>query len=88
MANLAKGGRAGVVIPEGVLFRSGPDAKVRKKLLEEFNVHTIKALKEGHPKFARKGLKPLKEKLGEGPDQKLPLDWGPQAVLPGHLMPK
>jgi hydroxymethylglutaryl-CoA lyase len=47
-----------------------------------------RTLKQGHPKFARKGLKPLKEKLGEAPDQKLPRDWGRQAVLPEHLMPK
>ncbi|HNU72868.1 MAG TPA: N-6 DNA methylase, partial [Thermodesulfobacteriota bacterium] len=44
MANLGRGGRAGVVIPEGVLFRSGPDQKVRQELLEQFNVHTILSL--------------------------------------------
>jgi len=44
MATLAKGGRAGVVVPEGTLFRGGPDAKVRKELLEHFNVHTILSL--------------------------------------------
>lgn len=47
MANLAKGGRAAVVIPEGVLFRGGPDQKVRKELLEQFNVHTILSLPAG-----------------------------------------
>jgi type I restriction enzyme M protein len=47
MANLAKGGRAGVVIPEGVLFRGGPDQKVRKELLEQFRVHTILSLPAG-----------------------------------------
>jgi type I restriction enzyme M protein len=47
MANLAKGGRAGVIVPEGVLFRGGPDAKVRKKLVEEFRVHTILSLPAG-----------------------------------------
>jgi len=47
MANLAKGGRAGVVIPEGVLFRGGPDAKVRERLLNEFEVHTILSLPAG-----------------------------------------
>lgn len=47
MANLAKGGRAGVVIPEGVLFRGGPDQKVRKELLEQFKVHTILSLPAG-----------------------------------------
>jgi type I restriction enzyme M protein len=47
MANLAKDGRAGVIIPEGVLFRGGPDAKVRKKLVEEFRVHTLLSLPAG-----------------------------------------
>jgi len=47
MANLAKGGLAGVIIPEGVLFRGGPDQKVRKELLEQFNVHTILSLPAG-----------------------------------------
>lgn len=47
MRNLAKGGRAGVVIPEGVLFRGGPDQKVRKELLDHFNVHTILSLPAG-----------------------------------------
>lgn len=47
MANLAKGGRAAVIIPEGVLFRGGPDQKVRKELLEQFRVHTILSLPAG-----------------------------------------
>lgn len=47
MANLAKGGRAGVVVPEGVLFRGGPDQKVRKELLEQFDLHTILSLPAG-----------------------------------------
>jgi type I restriction enzyme M protein len=47
MANLAKGGRAGVIVPEGVLFRGGPDQKVRKELLEQFNVHSILSLPAG-----------------------------------------
>lgn len=47
MANLAQGGRAAVVIPEGVLFRGGPDRKVRKELLEQFRVHTILSLPAG-----------------------------------------
>jgi len=47
MTNLARGGRAGIVIPEGVLFRGGPDQKVRKELLEHFNVHTILSLPAG-----------------------------------------
>ena len=47
MANLPKAGRSGVVVPEGVLFRGGPDQKVRKELLEQFNVHTILSLPAG-----------------------------------------
>jgi type I restriction enzyme M protein len=47
MANLAKGGRAAVIVPEGVLFRGGPDQKVRKELLEQFNLHTILSLPAG-----------------------------------------
>lgn len=47
MANLRKGGRAAVVIPEGVLFRVGPDARMRERLLNEFNVHTVLSLPAG-----------------------------------------
>ena len=47
MANLVTGGRAAVIIPEGVLFRGGPDAKVRERLLREFDVHTILSLPAG-----------------------------------------
>lgn len=47
MSNLAKGGRAAVILPEGVLFRGGPDAKVRKRLLHEFRVHTVLSLPAG-----------------------------------------
>jgi len=47
MANLAKGGRAAVIVPEGVLFRGGPDARVRKRLVEEFKVHTVLSLPAG-----------------------------------------
>ncbi|REJ90692.1 MAG: SAM-dependent DNA methyltransferase [Planctomycetota bacterium] len=47
MRNLARGGRAAVIIPEGVLFRGGPDQKVRQELLEHFKVHTILSLPAG-----------------------------------------
>lgn len=46
-----------------------------------------RTLKEGHPRFARPGLKVRKDKLGESPGQKLPADWAPQAVLPEHCRP-
>ena len=47
MKNLARTGRTGVIVPEGVLFRGGPDQKVRERLLKEFNVHTILSLPAG-----------------------------------------
>ena len=47
MANLAKGGHAAVIVPQGVLFRGGPDQKVRMELLEHFNVHTVLSLPAG-----------------------------------------
>lgn len=47
MANLAKGGRAAVVVPEGVLFRGGPDLKVRERLIKEFKLHTVLSLPAG-----------------------------------------
>ncbi len=46
-----------------------------------------RTLKAGHPKFARPGLKKLKEKLGEAPDQKLPEGWGAEALLPEQYRP-
>lgn len=47
MASLTKGGRAAVVVPEGVLFRGGPDSRVRERLLREFDVHTVLSLPAG-----------------------------------------
>ena len=47
-----------------------------------------RTLKEGHMKFARPGLKPLKEKQGEAPGQLLPKEWGDNAVLPEKYQPK
>lgn len=47
MRNLAKGGRAAVILPEGVSFRGWPDQKVRQELLEQFNLHTILSLPDG-----------------------------------------
>lgn len=35
-----------------------------------------------HMEFARPGLKELKEKLGEQPDQKFPSEWNPEVELP------
>jgi type I restriction enzyme M protein len=47
MSNLAVGGRAAVIVPEGVMFRGGADAKVREKLVNEFDLHTILSLPAG-----------------------------------------
>jgi len=47
MKNLARGGRAGVIVPEGVLFRGGPDQKIRERLLREFNLHTVLSMPAG-----------------------------------------
>jgi type I restriction enzyme M protein len=47
MRKLKKGGRCGIVLPEGVLFRGGAYKKVKMELLKEFNVHTIISLPSG-----------------------------------------
>jgi len=41
-----------------------------------------RTLKEGHMEFARPGLRPRKQKMGETPTQKVPGNWAPKAVLP------
>jgi len=46
-----------------------------------------RTLKEGHPKFARPGLKKLKEKLGEDPNQNWPKEWERVPVLPERYRP-
>ena len=47
MSNLAVGGRAAVIIPEGVMFRGGADARVRERLVSEFDLHTVLSLPAG-----------------------------------------
>jgi len=42
-----RGGRAAIVVPNGTLFADGVAAKIKKQLLEEFNLHTIVRLSEG-----------------------------------------
>jgi type I restriction enzyme M protein len=44
---LKDGGRAGIVLPDGVLFGEGVAAKVKKELLEKCNLHTIVRLPQG-----------------------------------------
>jgi len=46
-----------------------------------------RTIKEGHPEYARPGLKKLKEKLGEKPGQSIPPEWTPQAILPEKYGP-
>jgi hydroxymethylglutaryl-CoA lyase len=47
-----------------------------------------RTLKEGHMKFARPGLRGVKEKLGEKPGAKLPEEWTETAVLPEKYGPE
>lgn len=48
MKKLKVGGRCGIVQPEGVLFRtSGAYLRVKKELLENYNLHTIISLPQG-----------------------------------------
>ncbi len=47
MLMLKNGGRAAVVLPDNVLFEGGAGEAIRKKLLSEFNLHTILRLPTG-----------------------------------------
>ncbi|MCX4548492.1 type I restriction-modification system subunit M [Streptomyces sp. NBC_01267] len=47
MSLTAVNGRAAVVLPDNVLFEAGAGAKVRRKLLDEFELHTILRLPTG-----------------------------------------
>jgi type I restriction enzyme M protein len=47
MTFLKPEGRAVVLVPEGVLFRSGPDARVREELLSRFCVEGVLSLPAG-----------------------------------------
>jgi type I restriction enzyme M protein len=43
----AKGGRCGIVVPNGILFGDGVAARVKKDLIENFSLDTIVRLPEG-----------------------------------------
>ena len=43
----SKGGRAAIVVPHGTLFADGIAARVKKQLVDDFNLHTIVRLGEG-----------------------------------------
>ncbi|MBY9074221.1 type I restriction-modification system subunit M [Nocardioides sp. WL0053] len=47
MELLKPGGRAAVVLPDGTLFGEGIKTRIKKKLLEECNLHTIVRLPKG-----------------------------------------
>ncbi len=47
MSIVRTGGRVGVVLPDSVLTDSGATAKVREKLMKDFNLHTILRLPTG-----------------------------------------
>jgi type I restriction enzyme M protein len=64
MRKLKKGGRCGIVLPEGVLFKGRAYKRVRMELLKEFNVHTIISLPPGT--FAH-----IAPKGGQGPKANL-----------------
>lgn len=42
-----KGGRCGMVVPNGTLFGDGVCARIKEQLLKEFNLHTIVRLPNG-----------------------------------------
>ena len=42
-----KSGRCGIVVPNGTLFGDGVSARIKKELLEDFNLHTIIRLPKG-----------------------------------------
>lgn len=47
MRKLRKEGRCGIVVPEGILFRSDSFAQVKKELVENYNLHAIISLPSG-----------------------------------------
>jgi type I restriction enzyme M protein len=47
MTLLKKGGRGAVVLPDGTLFGEGVKTRIKEKLLEECNLHTIVRLPNG-----------------------------------------
>jgi type I restriction enzyme M protein len=47
MRSLKKGGRCGMVVPNGTLFGDGVCARLKEQLLKDFNLHTIVRLPNG-----------------------------------------
>ncbi len=56
LEQLAAGGRGALVLPDGFLFGGGSKARLKKKLLEECDLHTVVRLPKGvfHPYTAIK----------------------------------
>lgn len=46
-AGSERGGRAGIVVPNGTLFGDGVAARIKEELVKEFNLHTIVRLPNG-----------------------------------------
>ena len=46
-SEISRGGRAGVVVPNGTLFGDGVCARIKEELLKDFNLHTIVRLPNG-----------------------------------------
>lgn len=46
-SQMAQGGRAAVVVPNGILFGDGVCARIKEELLKDFNLHTIVRLPNG-----------------------------------------
>jgi type I restriction enzyme M protein len=55
MTILAEDGRAGVVLPDNVLFEGGPGETIRRRLLKNFDFHTLVRLPTGI--FYKQGVK-------------------------------
>jgi type I restriction enzyme M protein len=55
MTILARDGTAAVVVPDNVLFEGGAGERIRRRLLEEFDCHTLLRLPTGI--FYRQGVK-------------------------------
>jgi len=47
MRKLRDGGRCGMIVPDGTLFTAGIAARIRKELVENFNLHTVVRLPKG-----------------------------------------
>lgn len=70
-----------------VLWLGAKMEKTIGRRLRSEAIYNGRTMKEGHPEFARPGLKKLIQKLGEEPGQKIPKDWAAKAALPEKYRP-